>query len=159
MFSLLLLIPNFSPNSKSLFDVRKYNKDFNECIEECSSYVCLHYQNKRKDSDFWQKVEDRYELTNKLEKILRFYKKNTPTSEGSFYNIFSLENWYSLASYNKIFTKDLIQKEYEKHNIVELLVKDKQKAEMFKAEIFSAVKFLTDHHEFVKYLHNNYHRE
>jgi tryptophan halogenase len=98
--------------------IKEYNKEFKAKVESILSLVRLHYHTTRQDTPFWKEFFNKNKTPKLLQEILELYSYRLPsTIEGYKYNAFPVHSWYNVAAGNEIFSKTVIDKEYQTYNI------------------------------------------
>ena len=85
---------NIDYNNESL--ISQYNLEVGSIWDDLRDFIRLHYQSKRKDTEFWKVASSKETLSPRLEKLLEMWKTRTPRVTD--YQINSNKNFYYLGN-------------------------------------------------------------
>lgn len=130
--------------------INQYNKSINENTKSILNLVHTHYLTQRNDSDFWKEFRIKNKMPESLLQIMEKLKYRTPiTKDAQVFNVFNEESWFVVGAGNKLFSRDIIEKEYNLYNIEDKL---KNKIDSFKSNLDNLAKKCMDHDDLLNYL-------
>ena len=98
--------------------IKEYNNSFKNKVDSIMALVRLHYHTHRTDTKFWKEFVNKNQTPDLLEEILDIYSYRLPSLiEGPKYNAFPTHSWYNVSAGNRIFSKNVIDKECATYNI------------------------------------------
>jgi tryptophan halogenase len=97
-------------------NIKKYNDDYENIIENVRDFIVLHYLVNKKDSPFWKNLK--LKIPNSLKNKLNIWKDRLPQRDdfrGS-YNLFYEANWSIILKELGLVNKKSITKEFKMLN-------------------------------------------
>lgn len=132
--------------------INEYNKNFIKNTDSVLNLVHTHYHNDRNDTDFWKEFKEKNKTPESMEEIKQIIATRLPsTKENNLYNVFPADSWYIVGAGNNIFSRSIIEKEYNTYNISTI---EKQTME-FKKHLEGIIDNCVSHDVFLDYLRNN----
>lgn len=102
-------------------DVKNYNKQFNDILNNSRDYTLLHYLTDRKDSDFW-KESTSVELPDTLQSLMEIWKYRLPVKDDILrtyptdYSMYWELNWIQILYGINYFDKKSIENEFNSNS-------------------------------------------
>jgi len=148
----IFLLFNYLTNYND-FDIKDYNKNVNDIVNNSKDFVLLHYMVRKNNSQFWIDLQNTLLPTDSLNEKLHKWYFRLPIREDiekCNYCLFSEVNYISVLYGLNLFNLENIKKEYESYDehtkkIAENIVK--RNSEIYKSEKIK-------HKEYLNYIRN-----
>lgn len=149
--SFLLMHRLVNYNDKS---IERFNKSFNDIMENIRDFIVLHYITKKENTQFWKDVS-KIKLPDSLEEKLDMWKTKLPIDEDfndqSSYIMFKAANYITVMAGLDLFDCNAIRNEYEMNN--DYIKKDAVEIITNEMKATEENSYVT-HKQFIEYVRN-----
>jgi tryptophan halogenase len=115
----------------------QYNRDMKFFYDDLKDFIVYHYQNTRRDTDFWVSASKPERMSEKLQRNFELWKTRMPRlydySDGTMQNFLALGNslWYQVGLGMDLFDSDLAKQELDYYRLTDLAKSDLEQAKKF----------------------------